>query len=100
MMNCYNQIRITLICILLSSPSNSRPPTPIKSDTEYEVERQKADFIDGSSQTDENKWQWTWGELPTPPPKTPTRLATSHPDSPLTKTNTDQNGMIVKDEGM
>lgn len=80
------------------SPSNSRPPTPIKSDTEYEVERQKADLIDSSSQTDENKWQWTWGELPTPPPKTPTRLATSHPDSPLTKTNTDQNGMIGKDE--
>lgn len=81
------------------SPSNSRPPTPIKSDTEYEVERQKADFIDGSSQTDENKWQWTWGELPTPPPKTPTRIAASHPDSPLTKTSTDKNSLIGKDEG-
>ncbi|KAK7022848.1 Lipin-3 [Halocaridina rubra] len=55
------------------SPSSSRPPTPIKSDTEYEVERQKADYADGSCQTDENKWHWTWGELPTPPPKTPTR---------------------------
>ncbi|KAK8397854.1 hypothetical protein O3P69_004570 [Scylla paramamosain] len=81
------------------SPSNSRPPTPIKSDTEYEVERQKADFIDGSSQTDENKWQWTWGELPTPPPKTPTRMAASHPDSPLVKSSTDKNNIIGKDEG-
>ncbi|KAG0718150.1 Phosphatidate phosphatase LPIN2 [Chionoecetes opilio] len=80
------------------SPSNSRPPTPIKSDTEYEVERQKADFIDSSCQTDENKWQWTWGELPTPPPKTPTRLAASHPDSPLAKTNADNNNMMGKDE--
>ncbi|KAK8397851.1 hypothetical protein O3P69_004570 [Scylla paramamosain] len=80
------------------SPSNSRPPTPIKSDTEYEVERQKADFIDGSSQTDENKWQWTWGELPTPPPKTPTRMAASHPDSPLVKSSTDKNNIIGKDE--
>ncbi|XP_042891313.1 phosphatidate phosphatase LPIN2-like [Penaeus japonicus] len=63
------------------SPSSSRPPTPIKSDTEYEVERQRTDFIDGSSQTDENKWSWTWGELPTPPPKTPTRTSSSAQDS-------------------
>ncbi|KAK3863213.1 hypothetical protein Pcinc_030987 [Petrolisthes cinctipes] len=57
------------------SQSNSRPATPIKSDTEYEVERQRAcaDSAEGSSQTDDTKWQWVWGELPTPPPKTPTR---------------------------
>ena len=56
---------------LFYSPSSSRPPTPIKSDTEYEVERQRSDFVDGSNQTDD-KWSWQWGQLPTPPPtKTP-----------------------------
>ncbi|XP_069992168.1 phosphatidate phosphatase LPIN3 isoform X4 [Penaeus vannamei] len=71
------------------SPSSSRPPTPIKSDTEYEVERQRTDFIDGSSQTDENKWSWTWGELPTPPPKTPTRTSSSAADSSEMKNESD-----------
>ncbi|XP_047496262.1 phosphatidate phosphatase LPIN3-like isoform X2 [Penaeus chinensis] len=71
------------------SPSTSRPPTPIKSDTEYEVERQRTDFIDGSSQTDENKWSWTWGELPTPPPKTPTRTSSSAADSSEMKSESD-----------
>ncbi|XP_069165204.1 phosphatidate phosphatase LPIN3 isoform X2 [Procambarus clarkii] len=72
------------------SPSNSRPATPIKSDTEYEVERQRADFADGSSQTDEMKWNWVWGELPTPPPKTPTRTASLKCDSPAGKTENDK----------
>ncbi|KAK8730132.1 hypothetical protein OTU49_008097, partial [Cherax quadricarinatus] len=72
------------------SPSNSRPPTPIKSDTEYEVERQRADFADGSCQTDENKWYWMWGELPTPPPKTPTRTTNLKFDTPAGKTESEK----------
>ena len=43
------------------SPSNSRSQTPVKSDTEYECEKQK------SSDRSGQKWSWTWGELPTPP---------------------------------
>ncbi|XP_066973993.1 phosphatidate phosphatase LPIN3 isoform X14 [Macrobrachium rosenbergii] len=81
------------------SPSTSRPPTPIKSDTEYEVERQKADFADGSSQTDENKWYWTWGELPTPPPKTPTRSGSLSLKSDSAAPNAEKNGKTSKEEG-
>ncbi|XP_042215026.1 phosphatidate phosphatase LPIN3-like isoform X2 [Homarus americanus] len=80
------------------SPSNSRPPTPIKSDTEYEVERQREDFADCSSQTDENKWCWMWGELPTPPPKTPTRITNSKSDSSAGKVENDKMGKTIKDE--
>ncbi|XP_064090590.1 phosphatidate phosphatase LPIN3-like isoform X5 [Macrobrachium nipponense] len=81
------------------SPSTSRPPTPIKSDTEYEVERQRADFTDGSSQTDENKWYWTWGELPTPPPKTPTRSGSLSLKSDSAAPNAEKNGKTSKEEG-
>ncbi|XP_064090587.1 phosphatidate phosphatase LPIN1-like isoform X2 [Macrobrachium nipponense] len=80
------------------SPSTSRPPTPIKSDTEYEVERQRADFTDGSSQTDENKWYWTWGELPTPPPKTPTRSGSLSLKSDSAAPNAEKNGKTSKEE--
>lgn len=80
------------------SPSNSRPPTPIKSDTEYEVERQRTDFADGSCQTDENKWYWTWGELPTPPPKTPTRSGSVAQKSDSSAANADKIGKTTKEE--
>lgn len=47
------------------SPNDSRPPSPIKSDTEFEVTQwteKSADDIMNSSAS------WKWGELPTPAP--------------------------------
>ncbi|XP_043242651.1 phosphatidate phosphatase LPIN1-like isoform X1 [Amphibalanus amphitrite] len=45
------------------SPHSSRAATPIKSDTEFEIERERL-VSDEGSQTDTTVWQW--GELPSP----------------------------------
>ena len=45
------------------SPHSSRGATPIKSDTEFEIERERL-VSDEGSQTDTTVWQW--GELPSP----------------------------------
>ncbi|XP_037080656.1 phosphatidate phosphatase LPIN1-like isoform X2 [Pollicipes pollicipes] len=47
----------------VGSPHSSRAPTPIKSDTEFEIERERL-VSDEGSQTDTTVWQW--GELPSP----------------------------------
>ena len=47
----------------IHSPRSSRAATPIKSDTEFEIERERL-VSDEGSQTDTTVWQW--GELPSP----------------------------------
>lgn len=59
-----------IIFYFLLSRETSRPSTPIKSDTEYEVERQRQEHSDEAGQVEsEESWNWTWGQLPTPPVK-------------------------------
>ena len=48
-----------IIFVVLCSPVGSRPETP-KSDTEYELGREKEE---GGATVDENL-KWEWGELP------------------------------------
>ncbi|CAG0882059.1 unnamed protein product [Darwinula stevensoni] len=43
----------------IGSPHESRQGTPVKSDTEYELNEREMERED-------QEWQWSWGELPTP----------------------------------
>ncbi|XP_049959449.1 phosphatidate phosphatase LPIN2 isoform X3 [Schistocerca serialis cubense] len=53
------------------SPQDSRPSSPVQSDTEYEVNRQsKGVSTEGCLSQDEHgvmQQSWRWGELPSPP---------------------------------
>ncbi|KAF2349469.1 Lipin middle domain, partial [Trinorchestia longiramus] len=67
------------------SPGNSRPSTPIKSDTEYEVERHRLELSDQCATSSSNdNWNWTWGQLPTPPAKPHTKGGASATNSTTT----------------
>ena len=51
--------QLALTIVLFCSPHESRQGTPVKSDTEYELNEREMERVD-------QEWQWSWGELPTP----------------------------------
>jgi len=55
------------------SPRDSRPCSPVQSDTEFEINRQsKAVGVAEEGETGKSALHgqsWRWGELPSPPPR-------------------------------
>jgi phosphatidate phosphatase LPIN len=55
------------------SPHDSRPCSPVQSDTEFEMNRQSkavgASEEEGTGKSALHGQSWRWGELPSPPPR-------------------------------
>ncbi|XP_049861870.1 uncharacterized protein LOC126355485 isoform X6 [Schistocerca gregaria] len=80
------------------SPQDSRPSSPVQSDTEYEVNRQsKGVSTEGCLSQDEHgvmQQSWRWGELPSPPARS---LSTQSPRV-MTKEKPDLEPVSSSDE--
>lgn len=60
-----------MLCVY--SPHDSRPSSPVQSDTEFEINRQSK-AISATEEEEVGKsallgQSWRWGELPSPPPR-------------------------------
>lgn len=84
----------------VNSPHDSRPSSPVQSDTEFEINRQSkavGEEVDGTRKSSLHGQSWRWGELPSPPPRS---LLTSH--SSQTSVNmvelTDAEPLLSSDE--
>jgi hypothetical protein len=55
------------------SPHDSRPCSPVQSDTEFEINRQSkavgVEEEEGTRKSALHGQSWRWGELPSPPPR-------------------------------
>ncbi|XP_049780674.1 phosphatidate phosphatase LPIN2 isoform X4 [Schistocerca cancellata] len=87
-----------LTSVLSHFPQDSRPSSPVQSDTEYEVNRQsKGVSTEGCLSQDEHgvmQQSWRWGELPSPPARS---LSTQSPRV-MTKEKPDLEPVSSSDE--
>ncbi|XP_045034148.1 phosphatidate phosphatase LPIN3 isoform X2 [Daphnia magna] len=90
----------------IRSPDGSRPPTPLHSDTEYEVGhmRPKASELDDPSRNCPQQ-SWRWGELPSPPvhnrpsPPKPVSKSPPHDVSPSNRDGETGAVAMINNEG-
>ncbi|XP_046649509.1 phosphatidate phosphatase LPIN3-like isoform X2 [Daphnia pulicaria] len=69
----------------IRSPDGSRPPTPVHSDTEYEVGHMRPKVSElGVPSRNCHQQSWRWGELPSPPV-----LNRPSPPKPITRSSRD-----------
>ncbi|KZS18674.1 Phosphatidate phosphatase LPIN1 [Daphnia magna] len=90
----------------IRSPDGSRPPTPVHSDTEYEVGhmRPKASELDDPSRNCPQQ-SWRWGELPSPPvhnrpsPPKPVSKSPPHDVSPSNRDGETGAVAVINNDG-
>lgn len=89
-MRLERKLLISMICIhrrCYFSPSNTRPPSPTKSDTE--LDKHRLQDVDQSFFSEEDNTMWEWGRLP----QTSPGIEKSHDDT-LTSFKTAQSTIV------